>query len=99
MTAVVTEEVISAVSCAGCRRVVGVTASISPVPRIFCSEVCHKDYPVSDNESRDGLIAYLLHKKMPKGKIAEAFGLSRQRIIQMANAMRSEGTLTPRDHE
>jgi hypothetical protein len=70
-----------------------VTTSVSPVPRIFCTESCLADYPVSDNESRDDLILYLLHKGEFKGKIAEAFGLSRQRIIQMQHARRKEGVL------
>lgn len=81
------------VECAGCRRVIGLTESISPVPRIYCSERCLTDYPVSPNEARDDHILYLLHMGVPKGKIAQEFGLSRQRIIQLANARKAEGTL------
>jgi hypothetical protein len=83
----------SQVACAGCRRVIGVTTSVSPIPRIYCSEDCLDDFPVSDNESRDDLIFYLLHKQVPKGQIGDAFGLSRQRIIQMSHARKSEGVL------
>lgn len=82
------------VECAGCKKVIGITESVSPIPRIFCTEECLEDFPVSKNESRDDLILYLLHKKVPKGQIAEAFGLSRQRIIQMSHARRKEGVLT-----
>lgn len=84
---------VSQVECAGCRKIIGFTTSVSPVPRIYCSERCLDDYPVSANEARDDLILQLLHLQEPKGKIAEAFGLSRQRIIQLANARKREGTL------
>lgn len=87
------ETIITVVECAGCRKVVGHTTSISPVPRIFCSERCLHDFPVSDNEARDDLIFNLLHLGKPKGQIAAAFNLSRQRVIQIANARRRERTL------
>jgi hypothetical protein len=82
------------VECAGCRKVLGLTTSVSPVPRIYCSAKCEQDFSVSLNESRDDLIFNLLHLKTPKGQIAESFGLSRQRIIQLANARKREGTLS-----
>lgn len=86
-------DVIEPVACAGCKKVVGVTTSVSPIPRIYCTDRCLADYPVSANEPRDDVILQLLHKGVPKGRIAEAFDLSRQRIIQMAHARRKEGVL------
>lgn len=89
----VVEDEVSQVECAGCKKIIGVTTSVSPIPRIFCTEECLEDYPVSKNESRDELILYLLHKGKPKGTIAKAFGLSRQRIIQMSHSRKREGVL------
>ena len=91
--AAVEEDETSQVECAGCKRIIGVTTSVSPIPRIYCTEECLADFPVSANESRDELILYLLHKGKPKGKIAEAFGLSRQRVIQISHQRRKEGVL------
>jgi hypothetical protein len=79
-------EALVKVACAGCRKPLGVSRTASR--RLYCTEQCAADFPVSANESRDDLIFQLFAKDdgRTKGPVAEHFGVSRQRIIQISQA-------------
>lgn len=79
------EILLTDVYCAGCRKFIGLAAS--NVGRLFCTEHCANDYPVSTHESRDALIAELVAAEKPKLAIAEVMGVTHQRVGQIA-AMR-----------
>lgn len=70
------------VYCAGCRRYIGLAAS--NVGRLFCNEFCEEDYPVTRHEARDAVIAELVAAEHPKLQIAEAVGVTHQRVGQIA---------------
>ena len=71
------------VRCRGCYRLMGV-GNGPPMHKLFCTELCAADYPVSDNEERDDMIETLVRlKKWNPTKVSLSFDITRQRAQQI----------------
>lgn len=78
------------VRCSGCTRKIGISLAENPLRnKVWCSQVCAEDAPLSQNETRDAVMVELSRAGWNDGKIADLFGVGRSRVQQIASARRS----------
>lgn len=74
---------IEEVRCFGCGRKIGVTAEVKM--EVFCDEQCwYKNQVINlDNAARNRALVYLVEHGVSKTAAADAFDLTRARILQI----------------
>jgi len=70
------------VRCRGCGRQFGLGTG-PPGVRVYCSLECAYAGPLGENERRNHLIRSLVACGWTTAKVADRFGISRQRVNQM----------------
>lgn len=71
------------VRCRGCRVLIGV-GNGPPMHKLFCTEYCANDFPVTDNEDRDSIIETLARLQgWSPTRIAMNFDMTRPRAQQI----------------
>lgn len=71
------------VRCRGCYIRMGV-GNGPPMHKVFCSRLCSRDIPISENEDRDAVIEMLVRlRSWTPTRIAMNFDISRQRARQV----------------
>lgn len=78
------------VRCSGCTRRLGVSQSGTPLRnKVWCASWCAAEVPISQNETRDAVMAELSRLGRSDGHIARLFGVGRSRVQQIASARRA----------
>ena len=78
------------VRCSGCTTRMGVSGALTPLRnKVWCSMACMGEIPISQNETRDSVIAELSRQGRSDGQIAVLFGVGRSRVQQIASARRA----------
>lgn len=75
-------DALSPLRCRGCNRQMG-WGTGPPGVRIYCSTECAYAGPLGENEERNHLIRHLVATGWTTAKVADRFGISRQRVNQM----------------
>lgn len=76
------------VRCTSCGRLIGRTRSTRSVVVYCLSPMCPYVAPMGENDTRDSAIATMSAIGWAKTHLADAFSLSRQRVIQVVQAAR-----------
>lgn len=71
------------IPCRGCKRLIAV-GNGPPMHKVWCSEICANDWPVTDNEDRDAIIETLARlRDWTPTRVAMNFDITRPRAQQI----------------